>query len=99
VWVENDRKVLKDPASKDLHRGLYLGGTAQLGVERFFKNLKSTSVEASLAGHLAITERDEQFPTGFNSNVMALELKIGANYYFTPGPREKVDEGPDIPPP
>jgi len=100
VWVENDRKVLKDPDTKRLHRGIYLGGSAQFGVERFLSSLPSTSIELSLAGHLAIAERDEQFTSGYNSNVMAVELRVGANYYFLPGERAKEEsEGPDIPPP
>ena len=100
VWVENDRKVLKDPGPNRLHRGVYFGGSVMFGVERFFEALPSTSVELSLSGHVAVTERDEQFPAGFNSNVSALEIRIGANYYFTPGPREAEDSlGPDIPPP
>jgi len=86
VWVENHRKVLKDPVSLKLHRGLYPGGSAEIGVERFIKGIPAVSLEATLAAHLALAQRKEQFPSGFNSNVMATELRIGGNYYFTPGP-------------
>jgi len=88
VWVENRRKVLKDPATQRLHRGLYPGASAEIGIERFLKGIPAVSLEATLAGHLALAQRPEQFPSGFNSNVMATELRFGGNYYFTPGPRK-----------
>jgi hypothetical protein len=88
VWVENHRKVLKDPVSLKLHRGIYPGGSAELGVERFMKDSPNISLEATLAGHLALAQRPDQFPSGFNSNCMATEFRVGANYYFTPGPRK-----------
>jgi hypothetical protein len=82
VWVENHRKVLKDRTSKRLHRGLYPGASAELGVERFMKVLPSTSVEVAVVSHLVFAQRDEQFINGFNSNVGAVEARVGANYYF-----------------
>ncbi len=88
VWVEDRRKVLKDPVTLKLHRGLYPGGSAQFGVERFFTTQPSTSLEATVSGHLALAQRHDQFVSGFDSNVMALEVRMGANYYFTPGPRK-----------
>jgi hypothetical protein len=94
VWVENRRKVLKDPVSLKLHRGVYPGFTAELGAEKFLKSLPSTSLEFALASHLAATTRDEQFPSGFNSHVMAVELRFGANYYFLPGDRKKPLDTP-----
>ena len=94
VWVQNNRKVLKDPVSLKLHRGLYPGGSAQFGVERFLKSLPSSSVEFSLAGHLAFAQRDDQFPSGYNSNAMALTAHVGFNYYFVPGqPRKPQQTG------
>lgn len=88
VWIENHRKVLKDPVTLRLHRGLYPGGSAEFGVERYFKALPSTSLELAVAGHLALAQRPEQFPSGFESNVMAVEVRFGGNYSFTPGPRK-----------
>lgn len=82
VWVENRRKVLKDPVTFKLHRGTYPGVTGQIGAERFLRNITNTAVEFSLANHLVFAEREEQFPSGFNSNLMANELRIGVNYYF-----------------
>ncbi len=84
VWVQNHRKVLRDPVSLDLHRGLYAGGTFELGAERFLKSITTTSVELTWANHLVFTQRDEQFPSGFNSNLMAMEWRLGINYYFDP---------------
>jgi hypothetical protein len=82
VWVENRRKVLKDPVSKKLHRGFYPGASVQLGAEHFLKSLPSTAIEVSAAGHWTFADRPEQFPSGFNSALLATELRVGANYYF-----------------
>jgi hypothetical protein len=89
VWVENHRKVLKDPVSLKLHRGVYPGGSAEFGAERFLKSLTSTSVEATLAGHLALARDDDRFIAGFNSNLLALEARIGVNYYFNTAASQK----------
>jgi hypothetical protein len=96
VWVENHREVLKDPVTLKNHRGLYWGGSAEFGAEHFFKELTSTSFEMTLAGHLARTVRDDQFPSGLNSNVMALEIRLGMNYYFDTG-ASKAPEKPATP--
>jgi hypothetical protein len=99
VWVQNHREVVKDPVTFRLHRGLYLGGSGQLGVERFLKELNSTSIEMTLASHLALAVRDDRFVSGLNSNVLAVELRIGANYYFdTGGKKKKSPEEPVSPP-
>jgi hypothetical protein len=84
VEVENHRKTYKDPVTYKLHRGLYAGATFELGAERFLKGLTSTSVEVTLTDHLVFAQRDDQFVSGFNSNLMATELRIGVNYYFDP---------------
>jgi len=82
VWVENHRKVLKDPDTNKLHRGVYFGGTAEIGVERFLKALPSTGVELTTATHFVSAQRDDQFPNGYNSSVGVVELRLGVNYYF-----------------
>ncbi len=98
VWIQNHRKVLEDPASKKLHRGIYPGATVQIGFERFLKSLPSTSLEIAGIGHVAMARRDKQFPSGFNSNVGAMELRVGGNYYFTPGVKKKpADSLPTTP--
>ena len=89
VWIENRREVLKDRRSLRLHRGLYPGVSGELGAEIFLKSLPSTSVELSIGGDMAFAQRDEQFPLGFNSNVLAVGARIGGNYYFSPGERKK----------
>ena len=96
VWVQNQRKVLKDPVSLKLHRGLYPGGSAELGVEHFFKDSPSVSLELTVAGHLALSQRHDQFVSGIDSNVMATEARFGANYYFTPGPRKAASTAPKL---
>lgn len=82
VWVQNRRKVLKDPVSKALHQSLHLGGSAELGYERFLKALPNTSLEVTGAWHGAFATDDDKFPSGFNGNPMFAELRVGGNYYF-----------------
>jgi hypothetical protein len=82
VWVENHRKVLQDPQTDRPHRGLYTGFTAEIGAERFLKALPNTSIEVSAAHHYILAARDEQFPTGWNSTLGVVALRIGTNYYF-----------------
>jgi len=94
LWVENHRKVLEDPVTFRLHRGTYFGGSGELGVERFFKALPSTSVELSIAGHYVSAVRDDQFPTGWNSNLGAAGIRLGANYYFDLERAKKAQELP-----
>lgn len=84
VWVEQNRHVLEDPVSKKLHRGFYPGATAQVGVEYFLKSQPKVSLELAAASHIILAQRDEQFPSGFNSNVWTSEARFGANYHFDP---------------
>jgi hypothetical protein len=93
VWVENRRKVLKDPVSLDLHRGLYPGATAQVGVEHFIKALSSTSLEITADAHYVFAQRDEQFPSGWNSKLADVGIRIGGNYYFVPNTAKKKSAG------
>jgi hypothetical protein len=82
VWIENRRRVLVDPVSFKLHRGLYPGVTGEIGFERFMKVLPSTSLELTVATHWVFAERDEQFPMGYNSFLAATEVRLGGNFYF-----------------
>ena len=80
--VQNHRKVLKDPVTKELHQGTYLGATAEIGQERFLKSLPSTSIEWTLAYQSAFARDNDKFPLGYNGAVAAGEFRIGAHYYF-----------------
>lgn len=84
VWVEQSRHVVKDPVTKRLHTGFYPGFTAEIGAERFLKVMPSVSLEWSAASHLIFAERDQQFPSGFSSNLWTVEARFGANYWFNP---------------
>ncbi len=86
VMVENHRKVLKDPdpASLRLHRNVFAGAAFELGAERFLKSISTVSVELSWTSHLIFAQKDDIFPSGFNSNLMATEVRVGINYYFDP---------------
>ncbi len=86
VMVENHRKILKDPnpASLRLHRSIFAGATLEFGAERFLKAITTTSVELSWSNHLIFASGADDFPSGFNSNMMAMEWRIGVNYYFDP---------------
>src|SRR2546428_11728107 len=89
VWVENRREVVKDPVTLRRHRGLYAGASGQLGVERFLKVLPSTSIEVSAGGDPALTRPDEQVPSGFDSQLLALYGRVGGNYQLRPGDVKK----------
>ena len=95
VMVEDRRQVLRDPETLRLHRGVYAGGSFELGAERFLKSITTTSVELTWVNHLALAQRDEQFPSGYNSNVMAMEWRLGVNYYFDP--LRQKNQGLEIP--
>lgn len=97
LMVENHRETLKDPVTLDLHRGVYLGVTGELGVEYFLHSLTTTSVEMALVGDVPFAERADQFPSGYNSNAMALSLRVGANYHFSPGVKKKETTQPAQP--
>ena len=101
AWVENHRKVLKDPESLKLHRGLYPGASAEIGAELFLKSITTTSIECTVAGHLAFAKRPDDFIHGFNSNLMALEARLGVNYYFNVGgaPKKSTEPLPGLPNP
>jgi len=98
VWIENRRKVLEDPVTHDLHRGLYLGGTGQLGAEHFLKTLPSTSIEVMADGHYIMAQRDEQFPSGWNNKILNIGVRVGVNYYFHPNPPKKAAGVPGVTP-
>jgi hypothetical protein len=95
VLVQERRKVLKDPESFRLHRGMYPGGSFELGAERFLKSITTTSVELTWVNHLVLAQRDQQFPSGYNSNLMAMEWRLGVNYYFDP--LRQKNQGLEIP--
>lgn len=89
VWVENHRAVLIDPVSFVPHQQIHFGMTGEFGVERFVRQLPSTSVEATVATHWVFAQDDEAYPSGYNSFLAASELRIGANYYFDMGRLKK----------
>jgi len=82
VWVENHREVLIDPVTFVKHEKVHLGLTGEFGVERFIKQLPSTSIEATTVTHWVFAQDDQDYPSGYNSILAATELRIGANYYF-----------------
>ncbi len=82
VVVQNHRKVVEDPFSRELHTGLHMGATAEIGVERFMKRLPNTSIELTGAWHAAFAKSDGRFPSGWNGNPMLAELRLGAHYYY-----------------
>ncbi len=84
VWVEQNRRFVKDPVTDKVHRGFYPGGSAEIGAEHFLRNLTAVSLEFSLESHFVFAQRNAQFPSGFNSNLWTLEARFGANYHFNP---------------
>lgn len=99
VWVENRRKVLKDPVSLELHRAVHYGFTVQAGAERFMRALPNISVEGTVAAHQAFAKDDDRYPSGFNSSVGAVEVRVGANYHFSLNVPKKAPENPASTPP
>lgn len=89
VWVQNRRKVLKDPATKKLHRGFYPGASGEIGTARMLQTLPNTSIEFALGSHWVFATREEQFPSGFNSSLAYVDLRVGLNYHFDPKVRFK----------
>ena len=87
VWVEQNRHVVKDPITKELHNNFFPGVTAEIGAERFLKAITSVSLEWTAQTHYVFATTDDDFPSGFNSNVWTVELRFGANYHFDPGTR------------
>jgi hypothetical protein len=73
VVIQNHRKVVEDP---------HMGATAEVGYERFLKQLPNTSVEATVAGHAAFARSDNRWRAGWNGNPMLVELRLGAHYYY-----------------
>jgi hypothetical protein len=84
IWLEQNRRVIKDPVTKKLHVGFYPGGSAEIGAEYFLKSQTAVSIEFTATSHFAFAQRDEQFVSGFDSNVWTAEGRIGVNYHFDP---------------
>lgn len=85
VTVQNRRKTLEDALTFADHKGVYLGGSAEFGFERFLRSLPTTSVEVVATNHFVLATRDDQFPTGWNSSLDVVALRVGMNYYFDVG--------------
>ncbi len=82
VLLEDNRKIIKDPVTFSRHRATYVGATAEIGAEHFLKSLTTTSLEWTLAWHMAFAKDDEHFPSGYSNNPQVLELRFGAHYYY-----------------
>jgi hypothetical protein len=82
VVLQNHRKVIKDPVSLELHKGTYIGATAEFGIERFMRSLPSTSLEWTVAYQTAFAWSDNRFPSGYNAAPGAIEIRFGGHYYF-----------------
>lgn len=82
VVVQNHRKVLRDPVTNVRHQRSSLGANAEIGVERFLKTLNNTSIEWTLAWQGAFSKNADDFPSGYEGNVSAVELRLGGHYYF-----------------
>ena len=97
LLVENQRRILKDPASLELHRDTFLGATGEVGVERFLKTLNNTSVEATVGWQAVFAKDDTKFPSGWSADPMGVELRIGAHYYYDLRREKKTEERPALP--
>jgi hypothetical protein len=82
VVVQDHRIVLQDPVSHSLHKGTYLGATAEYGIERFMRSLPNTSLEWTVAYQTAFAKSNSRFPSGFNGTPGAFEIRFGGHYYY-----------------
>ena len=82
INVQNQRKVLKDPVTYAAHHEFAWGLTGEIGWERFFKGLPSTSFEADATTHYLWAADDARFPSGWSSVLAVACVRVGANYYF-----------------
>lgn len=94
VWLENHRKVVKDPITFVRHRDAYLGATAEIGAEHFLKSLSSTSLEWTAGWHTAFAKDDKHFPGGYNDNPQFFEVRFGAHYYYDLNPAKNPGAKP-----
>lgn len=101
VWLENHRKVVKDPTTFRTHRGLYPGVSFELGTERYLSNLPAVSVEGTVTSHYVMAKKDEDFPNGYSSALGTFEVRVGANYHFDlkAGPKKRTAVDPSATPP
>lgn len=82
VVVQNHRKVVEDPVTRELHNGMHMGAVAEIGVERFLKRLPNTSLELTAGWQMAFAQSDNRYPSGWNGNPMLAELRFGGHYYY-----------------
>lgn len=82
VVIQNHRKVIEDPVTRETHDDMHLGATAELGVERFLQKLPNTSLELTAGWKIAYARDDTKFPSGWNGNPQMVDLRFGAHYYY-----------------
>jgi hypothetical protein len=83
VWLEHYRKVVKDPVTLNLHRRLYPGFTLEVGAAKYLKTLPAVSIETAVTSHYVLSEDKTDLPSGYNSTLGVLEVRVGANYHFS----------------
>lgn len=97
VWVENEREDMKDPSTFRVHRGVYPGVSAEIGVSHFFKEHQTIALEWVVGGDWIFAQDDEKFPKGFNSFLLPVHVRFGATYHFTPPIPSTEKPKPGIP--
>jgi hypothetical protein len=83
VWLENHRKVVKDPVTLEIHRQVYPGFSVEVGAAKYLKSLPAVSVEGAVTSHYVFSEDKKMFPSGYNTAVGVVEVRVGANYHFS----------------
>ena len=82
VVVQNNRKVVMDPVTTELHKSAHLGLGAEFGIERLTKRLANTSLEATVALQTVFAGDDTKYASGWNGTPMLVEIRIGAQHYY-----------------
>ena len=81
VWsVLEDRRVMKDPITREkLQRG-NPGGYVTAGLDYFVR--PGISLVCDVAGHYIFSKDIKAFPSGYAYNENLLAIKLGVRYYF-----------------
>jgi len=83
VWsVLEDRKVMKDPSTREELRRGNVGGYVMAGIDYFVR--PNVSFGFDVVGHHIFSKDTEAFPSGYGYNEDLLTIKLGLRYYFAP---------------
>ena len=81
VWsVLEDRKIMKDPATREQRRRGNPGGYAAVGLDYFVR--PHISLTLDVTGHYVFAKDTKAFPSGYAYDKNLLVMTLGLRYYF-----------------